>query len=514
MNRLAELLPFNAGESLASHSSRLAAACGYSEARSFATDHRFTFQGLANGNPDDLAVYSDLLDVSLKSLSPGGISRDGTVVELPGGNRLWYTQMEQSRIRFCPFCVREDEHEAGGRRGFRSFGRMAWQILPFRACPRHDVRLITGAPVENHKFYRDFAANLRREISLLDRKMADAEKALPDRLQRYIGARLTGQTTGSPWLDTMPVYMAIKACEVIGACERHGTGYNSKGFDDREWSSCTDAGYEILLGGESGLRAFLIEIFDRTLVEKRNTQGRAVFDFLDTKLAPRTFDEAYVPIRNVIREVALNLIPVGPGDDLLGPVTERRFHSIETASQELGINGTRLRRKLISAGLIRPGSMETTLRKTLIAPSVLQALGITKTEKAPATKKSLTGFSGDKAATYVGAEPYQFLVLVRYGFIARDPDQPSTDRRHRQHNLDAFMDRIKNVVTADDEPGLECFSECARLTGETLGNIVEVLLAGSLKTVALAADEIGLAAVRLRPREVSECLSPAAKSKG
>ncbi len=71
-----------------------------------------------------------------------------------------------------------------------------------------------------------------------------------------------------------------------------------------------------------------------------------------------TFDltnEDYAPFRNLLRDHILKTWPLGPGDDLMGePVLTRHLHSVLTASREYGIDSRRLRKLLVSAGVVRP----------------------------------------------------------------------------------------------------------------------------------------------------------------
>ncbi|MBS3649408.1 TniQ family protein [Pseudaminobacter sp. 19-2017] len=143
MNRLAELLPFNAGETVASYCSRLAATCGYRHARSFGFDLSFRFQGLAIGDEPELEKFASILDVSASSLSPGAVVTNGHMNVL-ACEKLTRSHMERQRLRFCPFCVQDDERDKGGRRGFRSYGRLSWLVKPIRACRHHGARLITS----------------------------------------------------------------------------------------------------------------------------------------------------------------------------------------------------------------------------------------------------------------------------------------------------------------------------------------------------------------------------------
>ncbi|KNY32936.1 MULTISPECIES: TniQ family protein [unclassified Agrobacterium] len=218
MSRLAELLPFHAGyETVASYFSRLAAACGYENARAFAFHLQLQFQGIVAGREKDLETFAAVLDMPKSSLSAGVILGDKYIYQI-SGQVLSRHEMQRLRFRFCPFCVSEDEHRCGGRRGFRAYGRLHWHVSAIRTCKRHGVRLVSSAELARSPFQHDFAANLAAESSKIPRSMASAEAAEPDNLQTYVEKRLKGVMGGTDWLDSLPLYVAIRLCESCLLC--------------------------------------------------------------------------------------------------------------------------------------------------------------------------------------------------------------------------------------------------------------------------------------------------------
>ncbi len=67
---------------VASHCSRIAAACGYENAKTFASQHGYRFQGLAVGNENDLAAFASLLGASRQSLSRGVVRTEVRITTL------------------------------------------------------------------------------------------------------------------------------------------------------------------------------------------------------------------------------------------------------------------------------------------------------------------------------------------------------------------------------------------------------------------------------------------------
>lgn len=498
MNRLAELLPFNAGETVASYCSRLAAACGYRHARSFGFDLGFRFQGLAIGDEPELEKFASILDVSASSLSPGAVVTDGHMNVL-ACEKLTRSHMERQRLRFCPFCVQDDERDKGGRRGFRSYGRLSWLVKPIRACRHHGARLITSDRKMHPMFIHDFAANLAAEADNFDSLLAAAVPMEPDTLQRYVEARLGGAETGSAWLDTMPLYVAVRLCETVGASERHGIRFHSNGLDEHERSACAGAGLDLLRDGENDFRDWLQSRLVRFLSSKGDMGGRALFGRLYEWLAHETSDEAFNPVRDIMRNVALSNLPFGPGDDFFGPITERRLHSVHSASKEFGVHPKRLRKLLSNCGLVSVEDSAKTFERILLDAATMERFAV----------EAGSSLDVPEAKAYLGAGRVQFEQLVKHGFIKphggdRSASDKAVDRRFSPIDLGEFLGRLRSAVTGSDDRGLSSLQEVVRKAGCTFAEVIGLILGGELRTVALSADCVGIAAIRLDVDEVKE----------
>jgi hypothetical protein len=498
MNRLAELLPFNAGETVASYCSRLAAACGYRHARSFGFDLGFRFQGLAIGDEPELEKFASILDVSASSLSSGAVVTNGHMNVL-ACEKLTRSHMERQRLRFCPFCVQDDERDKGGRRGFRPYGRLSWLVKPIRACRHHRVRLITSDRKMHPMFIHDFAANLAAEADKFNDLLSAAAPMEPDTLQRYVEARLRGAKTGSAWLDTMPLYVAVRLCETVGASERHGIRFHSNALDEREWSTCAGAGFDLLRDGENDFRNWLQSHLVSFLRSKHDMGGRAIFGRLYEWLAHETSDVAFNPIRDIMRDVALCNIPLGPGDDFFGPVTERRLHSVYSASKKFGVHPKRLRKLLSNCGLVSVQDSAKTFERVLLDAAVMERFAV----------EARSSLDVPEAKAYLGVRRVQFERLVKHEFIKphggdRSASNNTVDRRFLPVDLDEFLGRLRSAVTCSDNRGLSSLQEVVRKAGCTFAEVIGLILGGELRTVALSPDCVGIAAIRLDVDEVKK----------
>lgn len=498
MTRLAELLPFNAGETVASHCSRLSAACGYRHARSFGADLKFRFQGLAVGNASDVAAFADILGVPSSSLASGVVVTEDRM-NIVGGQRMTRAIVQRQRLRFCPFCVREDEHERGGRRGMRAFGRISWLVTPIRTCRSHGIRLVTSDKEPAPMFLHDFAANLATEAANLDALMLGAEPMEPDNLQGYVEARLSGGNGSATWLDTLPLYVAVNVCETVGAAERHGVRFKSADIDECEWSACAGAGYDLLSEGDDGFRHHLKDQLRHFQGCVGDTGGRSIFGRLYERLAHETSDTAYDPVREIMREVALDHLPLGPGDDFFGPITERRLHSVQSASKQFQIHPKRLRKLVINAGLVPAEDRMKTAERILVDADVMERFAI----------EAGTSLDVPEAKAYLGAGRVQFELLVKHGFIRthvghRSEGDISVDRRFFPGDLDDFLDRLRSSVTCGNDGGLCDLKEAVKKAGCTFAEILALVAEGKLSKIAWVADRKGIDGIRVDASEVKD----------
>lgn len=209
MTRPADIVPFKVGETVASHCSRIAAACGYENAKQFATQHGFRFQGLAVGNERDLGAFASLLGASRQSLSCGVVLTKDRITSL-SGVELSYSMAHRSRLRFCPACVLQDEQQGSGRRGHRAYGRIEWLAGPIRVCREHGVMLVELKPHPSPDLAHDFASKLAFEREIIPSLADTAFRMQPDGLQGYVEGRIRSGPNGNSWLDAFPMYVVVR----------------------------------------------------------------------------------------------------------------------------------------------------------------------------------------------------------------------------------------------------------------------------------------------------------------
>ncbi len=499
MNRLSNLLPFHAGEeTVASFASRLSAACGYRHPRSFAADLGFDFQALAVGDETAVATFASLLDRRKEDLLPGVVRSSDDRMNTVRGESLTRALLQRQRLRFCPHCIREDEIRREGRRGFRSFGRLEWLVTAVRVCRDHGTSLITCEHLPVPMFAHDFVTNLAEETGRMEGHLASSRKMPADALQLYVEARLRGRERLDNWLDHLPLYVVVRVAEAVGAMDRHGVKFKQSDIGEMEWSACAGHGYEIL-ADRDGFAGFLRSLTRSFHERSGDTGGRAVFGRLYETLAHATADSAFDPIRDIIKEVAMCTLPLGPGDDFFGPVLERRLHSVQSASREFNIHPKRLRKLLLNSGVIDAPTAAATYERIVVDAATMESF----VTEAKAT------LGVPEAKEHLGLTRIWFEELVAGGElspIGKASDAVDTsmevERRFAVANVTGLLSRLQSVVTADFAEGMSDISSAARQANCTFREILDLLLSGSLKLVATASSPATFDAIRLDPEEL------------
>lgn len=499
MNRLFNLLPFHAGEeTVASFASRLSAACGYRHPRSFGADLGFDFQALAVGNETAVATFASLLDRRKEDLLSGVVRSSDDRMNTLRGESLTRKLVQRQRLRFCPHCVREDEVRREGRRGFRAFGRLEWLVTAVRVCSDHGTSLITCDHLPVPMFAHDFVTNLAEEAGRMGGHLASAYEMPVDALQLYVEARLRGRERLDNWLDRLPLYVVVRVAEAVGAMDRHGVSFKQSGIGEVEWSACAGHGYEIL-ANRDGFVGFLRSRTRSFHERSGDAGGRAVFGRLYENLAHDTADSAFDPIRDIIKDVAMCTLPLGPGDDFFGPVSERRLHSVQSASREFDIHPKRLRKLLLNSGVIDVPTAAGTYERIVVDAATMESF---------CTEAKAT-LGVPEAKERLGLTRIWFEELVSGGELspigkASDAVETSieVERRFAVANVYGLLSRLQSVVTADFAEGMSDISSVARQANCTFREILDLLLGGSLKLVATASSPATFDAIRLDPEEL------------
>ncbi|NGO51057.1 TniQ family protein [Allomesorhizobium camelthorni] len=351
--RLTLTLDNGDGETPSDFTSRLSARACRDSLRDFCLDFGLDAQGIIDGRAESVGRLADLAGVDQDGLLAEAFVRVGNQrrYKHKGQDLLW-SSLLRSRVRMCPACMTEDIENLDCRIAARPHRRSIWIIKPIRTCIRHDMALAEIGSLESPAQLHDVSQVIASALPRLPHLLDHATRRTPSSLECYIVDRIAA-TAGVSWLDGFPLHAALHIAHVLGAVAQHGSDVVLDDLSDDALWQCEAAGFAIADRGETGILSLLDDLRERFRDSRYYGHGRkATYGRLYDWLAHENSDPAYDPLREIVFRHAVETMPLGPGERLLGrEVVERRTHSIRSASLEFGLHPKRLRKLLRTAKL-------------------------------------------------------------------------------------------------------------------------------------------------------------------
>ncbi|MDH2403255.1 TniQ family protein [Bradyrhizobium sp. SSUT18] len=498
MRPLRHTVPLAAGETPASFVSRLA-ALHRTFAREFCLDMGTTFQKVVDGDPKALGIIAFKAGVEVSALAENAFIRGDKHQHSFRSEALTRDDLLRATVVVCPKCLAEDLAAAPRARPETVVVQRArWQIAALKTCVVHFTPLVVIDKDMTPSTLHDWAYHVRKVLPDLPGLVREAERRMPTGFETYVLVRAEGGPIRGGLIDSLPLFVAIAACELFGAVATLGRMPNLKTLSDEEWRQAGAAGFDIVGAGKPGIEVFLEDLQASYAYSRAATEGpQAIFGRIYQVLEFGREDNAYDPLRALVGDFILGNFPVGPGDVVFGkPVETRRLHSIRTLSMETGLHPKRLRKLLSSAGMLPPNADELADGNCLFdADKAVSLAGVA----AAAT------LSVRDAGTYLNAPRVQRDMLYRSGLLV--PRIKATDHGAADlfapEDLDTFLARLLDgavpVVAAAGQVDIPTAAKAA-CCGSV--EIVQAVLDGRLTRKAQLAGERGYMAVLVDVEEV------------
>ncbi|TAW06603.1 hypothetical protein ELI25_29480 (plasmid) [Rhizobium ruizarguesonis] len=380
-------VPRQLEETLGSYCSRLAALHGAYSAREFSGYLGFSFTELLRGSDIHVEIFSRIASIEEADVREVLIQILGTTLRNVRGHMFTRDHIVSTKSKFCPHCLLDDESSGIGRRGSRAYMRISWLPRFSRVCPIHQSTLVTAIP-GGLGMYGDAIGGLRADNAEWSDYLYRAELGQATPAQSYLIDRFMNRPTEELWLNKFPVQAAAHFIDIVGAVERHGIEVSFEKLDVLEQSACAQRGFEIAAGGQGSVKAFLAGLVKGYYRGRSNMGAHAIFGELADEMSYRANLPGYDRIVKLMQRVAIENLPIGPGDNFLGPVRQRRqLHSLTSAAEENEIGAHTLRNFMIERGLI--ASTKCSLARAVFHPSAIRdiiapikALGLTGAARA------------------------------------------------------------------------------------------------------------------------------------
>ncbi len=498
MRPLRQTVPLGAGETPASFVSRLAARHAPS-AREFCLDFGTTFQKVVNGDPEALAVVAAKGGIEPAALAESAFVKTGLRRYLLRGQELVRGSLRRAAVAICPKCLSEDIAAAPHLRPeLAPYQRAIWQIAAIKTCPFHGTPLAVPEKDLTPRLLHDWSHHVAKALPMLDRLMANAEARPLTGLETYVADRVIQGAAQGGLLDTLPLHVAIVACELFGAVATLGRMPNLKQLCDEHWRVAGGAGFDVFTGGQAG-EAFLEKLRDTYPYSRSGKEGpQALLGRIYQVLEFGREDKAFDPLRDLVGNFILKNFPVGPGDVVFGkPVEARRLHSIRTLAMKTKLHPKRLRKVLSSAGALPDGADDRADANVLFDA---------KTGSRVAREAAAAPLTILHAGEYINAPRVQRTLLYRAGILKprlRTADHGAYDM-FAPEDLDDFLARLLDGADPVEAAGAGQADIPTAAKAACCGcvEIVQAILDGRLTRKARLAGERGYMAVLVDVEEV------------
>jgi hypothetical protein len=280
--------------------------------------------------------------------------------------------------------------------------------------------------------------------------------------------------------------------------DRHGITFKNVDLDEDEGSRCAGHGFEMLREGELAFRHHLQSMLERFYTRSTFMGGRSLFGRLYEMMAHGTKDPAFDPIRDILKDVTIESLPLGPGDEFFGPVTERRLHSVQSASKQFGIHPKRLLRLLVNSGTVAPNAAIMTFDRIVVDAAAMEQFAM----------DAMATIDAKEAKVRLGLPEASFEELVRggalvpYGGADYDKDRRGASRRFQISQVDELLVKLRSAVTTEATDEMVDIYLAARKATCTIREIFDLLLSDSLMRVATLAPKTTFRHIRLDPNEI------------
>ena len=377
MTRLRCTIPFVAGEALVGHASRLAACNGVGLVE-FCRDMGIPLRGVVDGERGAVERLAELSGGEAGALATGAIGLVTRVVHLIRNQEVHESGLRRRILVACPRCLAEDVAGGGLPPVELARSRLIWNVRGIETCPVHRTALRTIEDDRKDDGAHDFSGRLAPYLGDLDRMADEAPELAPTAFEEYLSHRLQDGTGKDGLLDAMPFHAARTACLRLGILVTNGRNAIPRHLVPNQLREAEATGFEVMRDGEPGLHRALDVLQTRVPAGRGRMEGPGgVLGTFWRWLNWVGDGSAYDALSSsVVAHVSENY-PLAAGTNLLGRTLERRrWHSVRSASLEVGLSPERVRRVLAEEGMIPKCAALVLFDAEHVAP-LLATMGVT-----------------------------------------------------------------------------------------------------------------------------------------
>ncbi len=347
------LMPYETGGSI---TSRLAAMNGAGNARQFCWDQYMDFEKIAAGDVGELTKLATFASVDLTALICWSPKSNGTHGYSIRGETVTNVRSRRTRLRVCVACIDDAMSANPHLPADAAVAVPVYTLLdPIRTCPHHAMSLVQVA--DSHSFgehYQDYSIAIADALEDLDSLRSRSIKRPVSEFERYLLGRLGVELRSlEPLLDTMNISQVMTICERFGAFHLHGRNALITQLDEPGQHAAAQAGFEIMVRGEDGLRDFVTNAYQRAAAEGKAGMSSTIFGRLRTFLTSAEHAKDFEPIKQIMVDRLSELVPYGPDDPPIFGVrpSHRHWHTLISAERQYGIPYRTIKKNVERAGI-------------------------------------------------------------------------------------------------------------------------------------------------------------------
>lgn len=400
--------------------------------------------------------------------------------------------------RFCPLCLEHDrDGHALPKAAIRH--RLHWRLTPVRTCRKHRMPL---TDVRMGKWNDMF-----HEVQAIDDAVSTAYVSVhnlnlrdPSPLQNYVEGRLEG-ATGPDWLDNQAIDQACRTVEMLGGLMAFGPEQKAAKMTEDMWDTAGRFGWPLVNDGDAAIREFLRERLLSAVRKDGHPSPRTSYGMLYGWLFSSRLSKDPGPIKDIVRDVIVENVPLAPGQMLLGKqINSPRLACITSIASAECLHPKTLANILKLAGVIDDTQPMNGAR------SVVADYAFAK----PFIERVKHTIPVTQVPAILSASRPMVAALIELGQLRRIQDHDELKSKVGKaidgRSIRQVMNFIKEDIAVVDELPEEhvALAKAAEKTRVKLLLILELLFGGHLKAVCRQKGQAGFSGIMVSSSEIME----------
>ncbi|WP_413712528.1 TniQ family protein [Rhizobium sp. Rhizsp82] len=483
-------IPLHDDEVLNSYVSRLAYAHGTYRMRTFCRDVGLNGSKLKYGDEDEVRKLAELVEMPAQRLLDAAVvSRIGKPVQLRG-HKFNSHNLKREYFRLCPHCLVDDLASPSPFPGSQTYYRAIWFLPQVETCLVHNKKIIEieqlGSLENASHDFCSLLGNLPDGVPALTALSTDL---LPTECERYIAARLAGDTGSCKFLDDLSLEAVFNMCLRFGLAAMYGRKANPRKLQREQVNFARNVGFQHLRNGESGAFTVLEKLSKES--GKPAYSARGSYGTLYAALNTSHQSTEYHQFRDLIKKHALQRT-VLEGTELFDSFTAGNSVRLRDVASELGVSTAQVR---------------ATIKRRGKAEALADRMGVIRTNLKHEIEEHLnSAWLLSEAADYLGCHAHRAGTLRRAGIIEKGPGHTCHTCDKRQI-LDLEL-RLRSIANTEPTASHVPIEKAAWTSKTGYAEIVRLILEGKLRSVGSVPGMPILPSLRVDVDEINACYFP------